>query len=140
MDRGSGVKSVVFACWFCQLAGAQAPEALRVGAPIGRALRPQEAHRYRIHLEAGQLLHLTARQSDADIALRLSRPDGGESADRTYRTGRRASRPSRFAPRTGDYSVSVTGAGPWPEGSRYELRVETAREAGAVDEELLDRP
>ena len=72
MGGGAGVKSVVFAFWFCHLAGAQAPESLRVGTPIERAIRPKEIHRYPLHLDAGQLLHLTARQSGADIVLSLN--------------------------------------------------------------------
>jgi tetratricopeptide (TPR) repeat protein len=138
MVLGSGLKAVVFACWLCHLAAAQGPEVLRVGTPIGRAIRPQEAHRYQIHLDAGQLLHLTARQSGADIVLTLSRPDGGESARSDLSNGNFGMETIAVrAAVTGDYGVTVTGTGPWPEGSRYELRVEAARNPEAGDEELL---
>src|SRR5262245_21499481 len=123
MGRGAGVKSVVFAFWLCRLASGQTPEVLRVRTPIDRAIQPKEVHRYQIHFVRGQLLHLTARQSGADIVLTLIRPDGGELARSDLSNG--AFGLETIAVRAtvaGDYGVSVHGDGPWPEGSRYELR------------------
>lgn len=138
MGRGAVVKTAVSIFWFCQLLGAQAPEALPIDAPIERAIQPKEVHRYQVHLEAGQLLHLTARQAGADIVLALSRPDGAEIARSDLPNGRFGLETIAVrAPVAGDYGVSLTGAGPWPEGSKYQLRVEALRNPVPGDEELL---
>src|SRR5690349_10472605 len=138
MDRRSGVKLAVLACSFAHLAAGQAPEPLRVGAPVERAIRPQESHRYRVHLDAGQLLHVTALQKGADIVLTVGKPDGGEAARSDLPNGGAGIETIAVrAAAAGDYGVSVSGAGPWPEGSRYELRIEAARDGSAGDAELL---
>jgi CHAT domain-containing protein/Tfp pilus assembly protein PilF len=133
------VKSAVLTFCFCCLATAQTPEVLRVGTPVERVIRPQQIHRYRLPIEPGQLLHVTARQVGADIVLTLSRPDGPEAARSDLPNGGYGI--ETIAVRAavgGEYNISITGAGPWPEGSRYELRVESARNASAADEELLN--
>jgi CHAT domain-containing protein/Tfp pilus assembly protein PilF len=137
MSGSAGVKWVVLAFCLCGLADAQAPEVLRVGAPLDRVIRAKETHSYRVPLEAGQLLHVTARQVGADIVLTVQRPDGAEAARSDLPNGGFGVETIAIrAGAAGDYGVAVAGTGS-VEGSRYELRLEAARNAGADDEELL---
>jgi CHAT domain-containing protein len=139
MARSAGGKAVLAVFWLCCWAGAQAPEVLREGTQVERAIQPKEVHRYPIHLDAGEVLHVTARQAGADIVLALLRPDGAEMARSDLPNGRFGTETVAVrAPAAGDYTVSVTGGGgPWPEGSRYELRVAALHHPAAGDEELL---
>src|SRR3569832_2222493 len=122
MRLGSGAQWVAFVIWCCRIASAQPPEVLRVGTPVDRGIRPKEIHLYRIHADAGQVFHLTARQKGADIVLALNRPDGAELGRSDLPNGGSGLETIAVrTPVTGDYVVSIKGDGPWPEGSRYVL-------------------
>lgn len=138
MLRRAGLKSLALSLWLCRLAAAQAPEPLRVATPVERAIRPKELQSYQLHLDSGQLLYVTARQSGADIVLSVSRPDGVEMARSDLSNGSFGLETiAILAPVAGNYGVSVRGDGPWPEGARYVLRVEAVRNPGPGDDDLL---
>ncbi|MGH9721633.1 MAG: CHAT domain-containing tetratricopeptide repeat protein [Bryobacteraceae bacterium] len=46
------------------------------GTPIDREIRPGDSHTYRLAVQSGQFVHVTATQVGTDIAIRVTQPGG----------------------------------------------------------------
>lgn len=108
------------------------PARLEPGQPVARAIAAGETHAYRVALKANQALHLVATQLGADIVVTLLGTDGKPIVEMDTPTGTEGAESVWFvAPTSGDFQVDIRLL----EGSpgRYELAVETVREATADD-------
>ena len=126
-------RSAATGAWLAVITGvvlAQSPAAppgarqtLGAGSTSESGLQRGERHVYRVPLEAGQFLYLTAQQRALDVGLRLLAPDGAllMSAD-TMNGSFGIERIALVAPAAGDYSLEVSTGSDNPKG-RYAVTV-----------------
>ena len=136
-------RSAATGAWLAVITGvvlAQSPAAppgarqtLGAGSTSESGLQRGERHVYRVPLEAGQFLYLTAQQRALDVGLRLLAPDGALliSAD-TMNGSYGIERIAIVAPAAGDYSLEVSTGSDRPAG-RYALTVVVLRAATPED-------
>ena len=132
-------RSAATGAWLAVISGvmlAQSPAArqtLGAGSTSESGLQREERHVYRVPLEAGQFLHLTAQQRALDVGLRLLAPDGALllSAD-TMNGSFGIERIALVAPSAGDYVLEVSTGSDRPAG-RYALTVVALRAATPED-------
>ena len=136
-------RSAATGAWLAVITGvvlAQSPAAppgarqtLGAGSTSESGLQRGERHVYRVPLEAGQFLYLTAQQRALDVGLRLLAPDGAllMSAD-TMNGSFGIERIALVAPSAGDYSLEVSTGSDRPAG-RYALTVVVLRAATPED-------
>ena len=136
-------RSAATGAWLAVITGvvlAQSPAAppgarqtLGAGSTSESGLQRGERHVYRVPLEAGQFLYLTAQQRALDVGLRLLAPDGAllMSAD-TMNGSFGIERIAIVAPAAGDYSLEVSTGSDRPAG-RYALTVVELRAATPED-------
>ena len=136
-------RSAATGAWLAVITGvvlAQSPAAppgarqtLGAGSTSESGLQRGERHVYRVPLEAGQFLYLTAQQRALDVGLRLLAPDGAllMSAD-TMNGSYGIERIALVAPAAGDYSLEVSTGSDRPAG-RYALTVVVLRAATPED-------
>ena len=136
-------RSAATGAWLAVITGvvlAQSPAAppgarqtLGAGSTSESGLQRGERHVYRVPLEAGQFLYLTAQQRALDVGLRLLAPDGAllMSAD-TMNGSYGIERIALVAPAAGDYSLEVSTGSDRPAG-RYALTVVELRAATPED-------
>lgn len=104
------------------------------GAPIVRAIRAGESHRYHLTAAAGDFLFVVIEQRGIDLAASLIDPGGREVAasdalDDSFRDETIAA----LAAAAGRYTVVVRPAPEAEPAGRYTLRVEELRPAGPED-------
>src|SRR5258705_8793263 len=72
-------RALLFAALLAGFASAQ-PSLLTPGSPVERSIEPGDAHAYRISIEAGQFVHVTAAQLGVDLTIQLTQPNGTKYA------------------------------------------------------------
>jgi hypothetical protein len=108
------------------------PALLEPGQPVSRTIAAGETHRYRVPLKANQVLHLIATQLGSDIVVTLVGSDGKRIVEMDTPTGTGGAESVWFvAPTCGDVQVAVRPLESLA--GRYELKVETVREATSDD-------
>ena len=106
--------------------GAGEPTILELGKPIERELRGGETHPYKIHVEAGQFVHVVVLQKGIDVAVTLRDPNGKQIVNSDSLNGSYGPEPvSAIAATSGDFRLEVV-AGDAPAG-RYEVQLATLR-------------
>jgi len=98
------------------------PATLELGKPIERELHANETHSYKIHVEAGQFLHVVVLQKGVDVAVTLRDPSGKEIVKSDSPNGAYGPEPvSTIATVSGEYQLQIE-AGEEPPGL-YEVRL-----------------
>ena len=112
--------------------GAGEPTSLQLGKPIQRELRGGETHLYKIHVEAGQFVHVVVLQKGIDVAVTLRDPSGKEIAKSDSLNGSYGPEPvSAIATASGDFRLEVV-ASDSPAG-HYEVQLTALRAASKSD-------
>jgi erythromycin esterase len=109
------------------------------GAPVERAMKGSEAHRYRVSLAAGELLEVVVDQRGIDVVGAAFGPDGKKIAEVDSPNGTQGPEPvSVAAGASGVYEIEVrsleAGAAP----GRYEIRIEALLSAEQYRRRLAD--
>jgi hypothetical protein len=114
------------------VAAQREPTPLEPGQPVSQAIAAGETHRYRVSLQANQVLHVIATQLGADVVVTLIGSDGKPIVEMDSPTGTEGAESVWFiAPTAGDVQVEVrpfeSSAG------RYELKIDALRLATPED-------
>src|SRR5207249_4629680 len=113
--------------------------ALVVGKPVERAITGSERHRFRLRLDAGQLLKATVEQKGVDVVVTLIGPDGAVLLEIDSPNGANGPEPVEVvAEAAGEYRLEVRTLGALDRGGRYEARVEEVRAATKQDRQLVE--
>src|SRR5262245_983083 len=113
---------------------AQESISLEPGKPVERELSGGQSHSYKITMISGQYLHVVVEQRGIDVAVALFTPDGkkiGEVDSEQATVG--AETISAIAEAAGIYRIEVRSAEKTAKTGRYEIKVESLREATAED-------
>jgi CHAT domain-containing protein len=115
-------------------AGGNGAREIAAGARFERAMRPGETHRYGLRLAAGRFVHVVVDQRGIDVRLLLYGPGGALLTVADSPTGATGpERVSAVAERAGSYRLEVVAPASDPKVGKYELRVESWREARPAD-------
>lgn len=110
-----------------------AVQTLRLGAPVERQIAGGESHTYRLHLEAGQYLHLVVEQKGIDVVVKLLAPNGGEVVEEDNPNGTKKPESLEWiADTSGTYFITVNPLSPNTTGN-YLIRTNAFREATQED-------
>ena len=108
------------------------PTRLEPSRPVSQSIAAGETHRYRVGLEAKQVLHVIATQLGADIVVTLVGSDGKPIVEMDSPTGTEGTESVWFiASASGDVQVDVRPFG--SSAGRYELKADTLRLATPDD-------
>jgi CHAT domain-containing protein/Tfp pilus assembly protein PilF len=101
---------------------ANEPALLQPGKPLERELRGGETHTYKIHVEAGQFLHIAVLQKGIDVDVTLRDPSGKEILKVHSLNGSYGPNPaSAIASISGDFQLEIAAEDVPP--GRYEVQV-----------------
>lgn len=108
------------------------------GLPIERELAGGHAHTYRITLTQGQYLHVIVEQKGIDVVVTAFQPDGQKIIAIDSPNGKQGPEPVLvLASATGDHRIEVKALRPNATPGRYEIRIESLREATARDRDRV---
>ena len=97
-----------------------------------------QLHRYRVKLDADQLLHLTVAQKGIDVLVTIYQPDGQKVAEVDSPIGARGVEPVLFiAPVTGAYQVTISALEQAAKAGVYEINVLAITPATARDKAFV---
>lgn len=120
------------------LALAAPAAALEPGFPAEREIRGGETHEYRLSLQAGWYLRISAVQKEADVRLTLTGPGEETLAEADDPQGRvRPERLSILTTAAGAYRLLVVPHDPTSAAGTYRIEVEGLRPAAAGDPERV---
>jgi hypothetical protein len=137
MRRTSSFLAIVAGLWATNTAAGQTePVRLELGAPVPRVIAETDTHAYRVVVDTNEAVHLVARQLGADIVLTLLEPGGTPIVEMDTPTGTAGAESIWFvAPESGELLVQVHTFEGY--GGRYELELETLRDATPEDVERV---
>src|ERR1044071_915031 len=118
MHRG---RIAAAAVWFGAIALAQT-SVLTPGSPIERDIRAGESHAYRLTVDAGKFVYLTAAQLGIDLSIHLKGPDNKPLFTDRMEYGGYEDLPW-IAPTSGEVAIEIK-AGSFSPVGRYRLQVE----------------
>jgi hypothetical protein len=111
---------------------------LQPSVPVTRDISGSEAHEYRVALRAGQALHVVVRQLGVDLVVTVLAPGSAPIVEMDSPNG--ANGPESVwivAAADGEHAIRVRALNAASRG-RYELRVETLRDATAEDRSRVE--
>jgi CHAT domain-containing protein/tetratricopeptide (TPR) repeat protein len=107
---------------------------LEPGAPLERTLSGGETNAYRIHLNAGDFLHVVVDQEGIDVTVSLIGPDSQPVAVMNTPNGDYGPEPLvAIAPTSGDYRLEVLAPNKTAPTGHYKMTVVGLREATPAD-------
>ncbi len=107
---------------------------LEPGKPAARRIAAGQTHTYRIPLTSGRYLHVVAVQQGADVAAVLIGPDGTRVIEVNNQSGAGGAEHVVLVDGpAGDYLLKVRASEGNAPAGRYEVRIETLREARLQD-------
>jgi CHAT domain-containing protein len=108
------------------------------GLPIERELAGGQAHTYQITLIQEQYLHIVVEQKGIDVAVTAFQPDGQKIIRIDSPNGKHGPEPVLvLASATGDHRIEVKALKPNAAPGRYEIRIESLREATTKDRDRV---
>jgi CHAT domain-containing protein/tetratricopeptide (TPR) repeat protein len=109
-------------------------QSLEPGKPIERVLSGGQSYFYRINLTSGQYLQIAVNQRGIDVLVALYAPDGNKISEvNSAQMTIESEMASVIAEIPGTYRIEVRSSENAAKTGRYELKVETLREATAED-------
>jgi hypothetical protein len=137
MTRAAVYLVIAASLWATNAAAGQTePVRLELGAPVAREIAERDTHAYRVAVDTNEAVHLVARQLGADVVVTLLEADGTLIVEMDSPTGTAGAESIWFvAPDSGEFLVQVRTFEGY--GGRYELELETLRDATPEDVERV---